>query len=280
MREIVFTHSGNLGDILFSLHFIRDYSEWRGADRTLMLLTYGKPAVYGERHPDGDVQMSERSARFIIPFLRESGLFTDVQAAEWAKVEQIRGQIDGCVDLDEFRQKRISFYGGDNRLWFYALSSHHFRRDLSENLFEGKFEGDGRAAGKVLVTCTERVNNYYVPISYCLSEHRDGIAFIGLDSEHRRLESLTGYPVPKIEIADMADAARLMKGAKGVIGNQGGLWSLAEMLKVPRLLLAPEYMKMGGALTYGPCVVHPLGGECDVVQTIEQSVHLPDFLFE
>lgn len=109
MREIVFTHSGSLGDILFSLHFIRDYSEWRGADRAHMLLTYGKPAVHGEGHPDGDVQMSEGSAKFIIPFLRESGLFADVQAVEWAKVEQIRGQIDGCVDLDEFRRKRISF---------------------------------------------------------------------------------------------------------------------------------------------------------------------------
>lgn len=109
MREIVFTHSGSLGDILFSLHFIKDYSEWKGADRAHMLLTYGKPAVHGEGHPDGDVQMSERSARFIMPFLRESGLFTDVQAAEWAKVEQIRGQIENCVDLDEFRRKRISF---------------------------------------------------------------------------------------------------------------------------------------------------------------------------
>ena len=46
MREIVFTRSGNLGDILFSLHFIRDYSEWRRADRALMLLTYGPCAVH------------------------------------------------------------------------------------------------------------------------------------------------------------------------------------------------------------------------------------------
>ena len=35
-----------------------------------------------------------------------------------------------------------------------------------------------------------------------------------------------------------------------------------------------------GALTYGPCAVHPRGGECDVVQAIEQSVRLPDFLFK
>ena len=34
-----------------------------------------------------------------------------------------------------------------------------------------------------------------------------------------------------------------------------------------------------GALAHGPCVVHPLGGECDVVQTIGQSVRLPGFLF-
>ena len=34
-----------------------------------------------------------------------------------------------------------------------------------------------------------------------------------------------------------------------------------------------------GALAYGPCVGHPLGGERDVVQTIEQSVRLPDFRF-
>lgn len=30
----------------------------------------------------------------------------------------------------------------------------------------------------------------------------------------------------------------------------------------------------------GDILVHPLGGECDVVQTIEQSVRLPDFLFK
>ena len=35
-----------------------------------------------------------------------------------------------------------------------------------------------------------------------------------------------------------------------------------------------------GALAYGPCAAHPLGGERDVVQTIGQSVRLPGFLFE
>lgn len=63
MREIVFTHSGNLGDILFSLHFIRDYSEWKGAGRAHMLLTYGPCVV----HPLGGecdvVQTIEQSVR-------------------------------------------------------------------------------------------------------------------------------------------------------------------------------------------------------------------------
>ena len=78
----------------------------------------------------------------------------------------------------------------------------------------------------------------------------------------------------------MEDAAKLMKGSKGVIGNQGGLFSLAEMLKVPRVLIPPQYILYGSQITIGPCNNHPIGGECDVVQTIEQAVHLPDFLFE
>lgn len=93
MRGIAFTRSGNLGGILFSLHFIRDCSERKGAGRALMPLTYGKPAVCAERRPDGDAQTPERSAGFIMPFLGESGLFTDVQAAEWAKAGQTGGQL-------------------------------------------------------------------------------------------------------------------------------------------------------------------------------------------
>ena len=82
MREIVFTHSGNLGDILFSLHFIRDYIEWKGADRALMLLTYGKPAVYGERHPARRrTMLSGSAASEVLPCsLRASAFISSTSA--------------------------------------------------------------------------------------------------------------------------------------------------------------------------------------------------------
>ena len=280
MTELIFSHSGNMGDILFSLHFVKEVIGWKRPEKAYFVLTYGRPAVYLQGHPDGDVQMSRRSAEFIKPLLEQSGMFREVQIVDYSKFAALRGRIGDCVDLDEFRAKKLSFMGGDIRNWYYSLSNMHFKRDFSEDLFKGKFEGDCRAKGKVLVTCTERVNNYYIDISLCLCNHRDSVAFIGLDEEHRRIERLLGYGIPRIEVKDMEDAAYLMRGSKGVIGTQGGLYSLAEMLKVPRVLIPPQYILHNGQLMYGPCNNHPIGGECDLVQTIEQAVHLPDFLFK
>ena len=68
MRGIVFTRSGDLGGILFSLHFIRDCSEWGGADRALMPLAYGPCAVHplgGERDVVQTIGQSVRLPGFL-----------------------------------------------------------------------------------------------------------------------------------------------------------------------------------------------------------------------
>jgi len=280
IKELIFSHSGNMGDILYSLHFVKDVIEWKKPETAYYILTFGKQGVYAEKHPDGNVQMTKKSAEFVKPLLMQSGLFKDVQIVDYNQFEQLRGQLPDYIDLDEFRVKKINFMGGDIRNWYYALSNYHFKKDFSEDLFKGKLVGDIRAKDKVLVTYTERVNNYFIDISLCLCNHKDNVAFIGIDSEYERIKKILGYDIPRFELKDMEDAAKLMKGSKGVIGNQGGLFSLAEMLKVPRVLIPPQYILYGSQITIGPCNNHPIGGDCDVVQTIEQAVHLPDFLFE
>lgn len=57
-----------------------------------------------------------------------------------------------------------------------------------------------------------------------------------------------------------------------MIANQGGNYSIAEAMKVPRVLLAPDVMKIDyardpryiGKLMPGPCNNLPLGGWCDI----------------
>lgn len=224
--------------------------------------------------------MSKTSAEFVKPFLEQCGMFKEIQIVDWQQFMQVRPQLPACVDLDGFRTKKINFMAGDIRQWYYSLSNYHFKRDFSEDLFKGKFVGDERAKDKVLVCYTDWYSNYFINIALPLSEHKKDVAFIGLDNEYERIKRLLDYDVPRFELKNLADAAYLMKSSRGVIGNQGGLYSLAEMLKVPRVLLPVEYMKFNEQLIGGPCNVHPVGGECDMIQTIEQALHIPDFLFE
>lgn len=279
MKELVFRHSGNFGDIVFSLHFVSDIIKWQKADKSHFILTYGRPAQYTQAHPDGNMQMTEKSANFAKAFIEKCGMFDEVHVIEWNQFNAMIKQVPNVVDLDLFRNCYLNFCGGDIRNWYYATCSHHFEKDFSKNLFEGKFEGDTRARNHVLVTYTERYNDYFISIATAVCNHKEEIGFIGIDREYERFCKLIDFKAKRFEINNSADAAYLMKGSRGVIGNSGGLYSLAEMLKVPRLLIMPQYMKVNDKLMYGPCNQLPLGGWCDIIQTSAQAVKLTDELF-
>lgn len=261
MSEIIFEHTGNQGDALFSLHFCKDIIDYHKIDKAYYVLVYGKKATYAEGHPDGDVQMTQKSAEFLKPFLEECGFFKQIDIVSWNDFIQIKGQVNNLVMLDAFRNMPLNFFGEDIRSYYYALSTNHFNQDFSKNLFEGKFEGDNRAKDKFLICYTERVNSHFVsPLQCGIKDYLDRIAFVGLDSEYERFCKMTDATIPRFKITDMADAARLMKGSRGVFGNQGGLLSLAEMLKVDRLLISPEYMQLNGKVMIGPCTHKVTGG--------------------
>jgi hypothetical protein len=63
-------------------------------------------------------------------------------------------------------------------------------------------------------------------------------------------------------------------GAKGVVGGQSGLFSIAECLKVPRILVSPEFIKINGRIFPGPVNNHPMGGWNEVVVTEEKLIHM------
>lgn len=58
------------------------------------------------------------------------------------------------------------------------------------------------------------------------------------------------------------ELAGLMNSARLVIGNQCGLFAVAEQLKVPRWLESCQLMRQGEAIAYGCPNVLPLGGKC------------------
>ena len=89
-----------------------------------------------------------------------------------------------------------------------------------------------------------------------LRKYAEKIVFLGLEEEWRNFCSLF-FDVRFRKIADFYEAAAMMKRARFVIGNQTGLFSLAEGMKVPRILETsfecPNVVMMGGSFSY---VVH------------------------
>ena len=68
------------------------------------------------------------------------------------------------------------------------------------------------------------------------------------------------FELPYQPCKDMLQMAQYMAGAKGFIGNQSGIYSLAECMKIPRILLAPDFVNFHGVIIPGPHNNHPIGG--------------------
>ena len=69
---------------------------------------------------------------------------------------------------------------------------------------------------------------------------------------------------------DLLEAGKYIAGAKCVIGNQSGLFSLAECMKVPRILCSAEYFRYNNQYIPGPVNVHPQGGWNEVAAITEK----------
>ena len=75
------------------------------------------------------------------------------------------------------------------------------------------------------------------------------------------------FPVGYLPAASMLELARCIAGAKGVIGNQSGPYTVAECLKVPRILIAPAFIMENNRLARGPHNNQVQGGWGEDVST-------------
>jgi ADP-heptose:LPS heptosyltransferase len=102
-----------------------------------------------------------------------------------------------------------------------------------------------------------------------LKEFKDHLVFIGLPNEYELFKSKY-FDLEYCPTKDLLEAAQYIAGAKGVIGNQSGLFSLTECIKVPRILLTAEYFKYKDNFYPGPVNVHPQGGWNEVAAITEK----------
>ena len=243
VEKMMFSHSGSLGDVIYSLPFCINLSNGR---RFSMNLQTGVPATYVGVHPAGNVRMDKEGASMIAPLIQEQKYVESVQ-------------ISGCVPpgsfvLDRFRDGNIlNLSAGSIAQWYNMLDNRSMKRpDLSNRWIE--VNDDDFSIGRYKIVMFRSLRYRRRNLNYqVMKKFSSKILFIGLPEEHRDFCD-TFFKVDYYKISNFLEAAKIMKSAKFVIGNQTGLFSVAEGMKVPRILETsfecPNVVMDGGCYQY------------------------------
>jgi len=250
---MIFNHSGNIGDVLYSLNFAREFAAANGEGSFAVNLQPGVESAIQKNHPCGSVLMDDAACEFLRPLLEAQPYIAQVT---------VSGKVpDGAIDLSQFRNLPLFHAAGDVRYYYYAMSPNALPKDFLAPVLTAP--RDGSADGKIVVVRSARYRNPLVNYRG-LKEFATSMLFVGLQEEHEDF-CRNEFDVPYRPVANALEVAGLMAAARLVIGNQCGTFAVAEQLKVPRWLESCQIMRQGEGMAYGCPNVLPLGGKCRIL---------------
>jgi len=231
-EEINFLHSGHIGDLIYSLPVIKKLSETKTCNLYINLNKEHHLDMYSNTHIAGKVFINKKIYDKLLPLLKNQKYLNKVDVFENQKIH---------VNFDLWRDVFQNITFPSERLYFHLTG---VQTDLSQKYLSAH-DVDG-FKDKITMVRTLRWNNFH--INYDALRDVDNIVFLGLKNEYDNLKTL----IPKLnfhEVKDFLEMASIINSSAFFIGNQTFPYSLAEGLKIPRLLeIYPEF-----------AVVHPKG---------------------
>jgi len=224
-KELSFLHSGHLGDIINSLPVIKELSKTHKCN---LYIEPNRPIpsnVKYNKHPSGRVFLNNKNTSMLLPLLKQQPYIQDVN-------EYNNESID--IDFNLFRELPLNF-NLDSVRWYFHISGVH--ADLSSPyLF---VEKNNLFKEKVIIIRSIRRKNYLINYNF-LKDYKN-LLFIGLTNEYNDLKK----EVPNLEFYDCKDfleMTQIIQSSKFFLGNLSLGYTLAEGLKIPRLLEAcPDF---------------------------------------
>ena len=219
--KIRINHSGNAGDVIYALPTIKQIKELTGVQVELYL-RLGQPIKLSgyNTHPLGTVMLNEKMAEMLIALLAPQP-YIDV-------CEVLTDQtID--IDMDYFRSGVIPLVKGNIARWCSYMTG------INPVLWKPWLTVTPNAEYKntIVMARSERYRNFTVDYKF-LKDYTD-IVFLGVESEYKDIKKSIPH-IRWIQVNDFMEMAQVIAGAKFFIGNQSFPFSMAEALKVPRIL--------------------------------------------
>ncbi len=214
-----FKHSGNAGDIIYSLP--ATYALAAGSAIHYHLAP-NAPGHYGKNpHPLGGVMLNETMIGMLQPLLLAQ------QQIRSCPIYQPGDAID--FDLDLIRRYPFPLSRGNIARWYFYIFA--INADLGKPWLQAA--PDAGVAEHIVIARSQR---YRAPnINYGFLKKFDKLLFVGVEAEWKEMKQM----LPQIEyrpVADFLELAQVIAGSRLFIGNQSFPFSIAEGLKVKRLL--------------------------------------------
>lgn len=219
------THSGNAGDVIYALPTIKKIHEITGVAINLYL-RLNKPLPLPKfshtAHSMGNVMISPRMAEKLTVLLKTQDYINSCNAYNNEKVH---------IDLDFFRAKTIPLNNANIARWCSYVTG------ITPELWKPwlVIKPDFAFKDQIILARSERYRNS--TISYSFLEDLENILFIGVKSEYEDMKKA----IPNLkwyQTENFHEIAQMIAGCKFFIGNQSFPYSIAEGLKIPRILEA------------------------------------------
>jgi hypothetical protein len=220
---IKFKHSGNAGDILYSLPAIRQGVRNAG-EKAVLFLELNQPAYYaaGFTHPLGNVKLNKYMAEMLKPLLVKTDFIEDVLIYNGQKVD---------YNLDKFREIGLNLGAGNISRWYFQAFP-ELTCDLNESTI--KVQKYKNLEDAILVNRTERYQNGQIDYSI-INKYDNDKYFVGTKHEYHLMSNIING-LEYVEAVNFYHVAELINNCKVFIGNQSMNFAIAEQLKSNRIL--------------------------------------------
>jgi hypothetical protein len=211
-----FKHAGNPGDLIHALPTVLALQSHLPNHFYLHLGQKGGDT----KHPLGGVTLNQKIAEMLIPLLEAQPYFDKVGIYENQPID---------YNLDLFRELPLNLYAGDISRWYFYVFNVNY--DLSKPWLS--VSPDNQYNNAIVWARSERYFNPHFDYSF-LKKYKS-VIFVGIEQEYKRMKAV----VPNLvwqPVNNFLEMAQIIAGAKLFIGNQSLPYSLAEAMKVPRIL--------------------------------------------
>lgn len=209
-----FFHSGDLGDIIYSLLFASRFGE--------IALFLGPDKRYTLRQ-----QMSPEIFRWLEPLLR---------AQPWIRSVEFRESVPLVnFNLNDFRRTWFNpNFGHAKRRRLFETYAEHFKQPpLPENVAWLSVDPISDPQRPVVIARSPRFHNVNFPWQVVSNNYAGRMRFVGHKDEYEDWTKRFGQTSEYVPVKNALELAQIIAGAELFIGNQSFPMSLALALNVP-----------------------------------------------